>query len=244
MPDTVSIRMGIRHARDIIGNLARLSDVLGAVCSRSILERPLAARQSKCDMSLVACDDADITTCRRIRRKIDAPSRRIGRVSIVDLLRCDLCIRCTVIDFEAVARDLARNNLAIEVDRVSDYLIPISHSRNGWQVEVIVPRIRAAQSDVLILQIMVADMNLLRPCRIGVRRVGNLRQVNVIGVVTVVQHDFPLMVCGRSHCGGRCIVVLVQCDVRRRRPRLLHRAVEHRIRAVVDLSVSRTFIDF
>ena len=114
--------MGIRHARDIIGNLARLSDVLGAVCSRSILERPLAARQSKYDMSLVACDDANITTCRRIRRKIDAPSRRIGRVSIVDLLRCDLCIRRTIINFETVTRDLARNNLAVEVDRVSDYL--------------------------------------------------------------------------------------------------------------------------
>ena len=244
IPDAVSIRTSIRHARDIIGNLARLSDVLCAVCSRSILERPLAARQSKCDMSLVACDDADITTCRRIRRKIDAPSRRIGRVSIVDLLRCDLCIRRTIINFETVTRDLARNNLAVEVDRVSDYLIPISHSRNGWQVEVIVPRIRAAQSDVLILQIMVADMNLLRPCRIRVRRVSNLRQVNVIGVVAVVQHDFPLMVCGRSHGGGRRIVVLVQRDVRRRRSRLLHREVEHRIRAVVDFSVSPSLIDF
>ena len=244
IPDAVSIRMGIRHARDIIGNLACLSDVLGAVCSRSILERPRAARQSKCDMSLIARDDADISTCRRIRRKIDAPSRRIGCISVIDLLRCDLCIRRTVINFETVARDLALDNLAIEIDRVSDHLIPISHSRDGWQVEIIVPRIRAAQSNVLILQLMVADMNLLSPCRIRVRRVSNLRQVNVIGVVAVVQHDFPLMVCGRSHCGGRRIVVLVQRDVRRRCPCLLHRVVEHRIRAVVDLSVSPSLIDF
>ena len=91
---------------------------------------------------------------------------------------------------------------------------------------------------------MVADMNLLSPCRIGVRRVSNLRQVNDIGVVAVVQHDFTLMVCGRSHCGGRRIVVLVQRDVRPRRPRLFHFGIEHRIRAVVDLSVSRTLIDF
>ena len=91
---------------------------------------------------------------------------------------------------------------------------------------------------------MVADVNLCVPRCIRIRRVSDIREIDIIDDITVVAHDCTVGDSRRRYPNRRGNFRLVQRDVRRRRPCLLHREVEYRIRAVVDFSVSPSLIDF
>ena len=107
--------MRISLPRNLIGELRGLLDVLRTVAA-VIGKVALISNELERNVPLVALDNPGIAVRRRIRREIDIRSGRILVVAVVDLLCICRSVATLVIDLEAVARNLARNNITVEID--------------------------------------------------------------------------------------------------------------------------------
>ena len=220
----VRIRMGICYTMDIVGELRRLGNVL-RIISAAVLEPSPSARQGERDVPMIARNDARRAARRCIDREIGIGIRGIEHVPVVDLLRTDLKPCHAVVDLEAVARDLTPDNIAVEIE------LAVCHSglcpaQRKFVEQLIVPRISTRQANVGIFQFVDADMNLLIARRIGVLRIGDGREINIVDRIVVIAHDLTVMVDGRCRRRRRCRIRLVECDIRRS-TRLLHCGIEY-----------------
>ena len=111
----IGICMRISLPRNLIGELRGLLDVLRTVAA-VIGKVALISNELERNVPLVALDNPGISVHRRIRREIDIQSGRILVVAVVDLLCICRSVATLVIDLEAVARNLARNNITVEID--------------------------------------------------------------------------------------------------------------------------------
>ena len=106
----------IRMPRHLIGELFDILHILAVGGTVILCEMPLAARECKRDMIPVAFDQPRRTAGHGIRGDIDIRARRVLVVAVVDLFCIELRMGRLVIDIEVVPEDLARDDLAIEVD--------------------------------------------------------------------------------------------------------------------------------
>ena len=217
--------------RHLIGELRRFLDVLGTG-SAVIDEMPFSARQRKRNMPLIARDNARVADSARIRREIDVRAGRIFAVPVIDFLRIDLRMRRLVIDVEAVTRNLARDDLAVEIDRlIRARNEGLCAARRGI-VKLIVARVIAREPDIRILELVAAGVEFLVARRIRVLRTAYVCEVDRIHRIAVIAHNCAIGN-GLIRIRGKwCELRLVQRDVRLG---LKHVRIDDGRGAVIDL---------
>ena len=234
----------IRMPRHLIGELFDIPHVLAVGGAVVLRKTPLAACERKGDMAAVAFNQPRRAAGHGVRGEIDIGSRRILVAAVVDLFRIDLCIGHLVIDVEVVPEDLARDDLAIEVD-VAARDRCLCPTRRGI-VQLIVARVIARKPDIRILELVGPRMELLHTRFVRILRITNIRECNVIPrAIIVARHDRAVGHRRRTCvdlCEGQTCLRFIQFDILRAAG-LEHRAVFHDGCAVIDFVVCRLLLD-
>ena len=203
---------------------------------------PFSARQRKRNMPLIARDNARVADSSRIRREIDVRAGRIFVVPVIDFLRIDLRMRRLVIDVEAVTRNLARDDLAVEIDRlIRARNEGLCAARRGI-VKLIVARVIAREPDIRILELVAAGVELLVARRIRVLRTAYVCEVDRIHRIAVIAHNCAIgNGLTQSHLRNRrSSLGLIQRDIRLG---LEHVRIDDGRGAVIDLIGCRLLED-